>query len=239
MENSDKPRIGVILSGCGVYDGSEIHEATLTLLELERRAVATVCIAPNIDQYHVINHIDGVVTSETRNVLVESARIARGKVVDIATVDAGSLDALVIPGGFGAAKNLSTWAFDGPDATIQPDVGRLILAMVRAGKPVAGFCMGPVVIAKALENSDIHAHLTVGTTEESSPYNIAEINEGLERIGAHTHLNSIREITIDTSNNIVSAPCYMMDATIAEVYDNIKSAISALVTMLEPETVNV
>lgn len=239
MDKSAKPLIGVLLSGCGVFDGSEIHEATLTLLELQRKHATAICIAPNINQHHVINHLDGAETHETRNVLVESARIARGNVVDVGSVDVSSFDALVIPGGFGAAKNLTTWAIDGPDSTIQPDVAKLILDMVRAGKPVAGFCMGPVVIAKALENSDIHPHLTVGTTDEASPYDIAAIHQGMEQIGAHTHLNSIREITVDASNNIVSAPCYMMEATIAEVHDNIKSAIHALLAMLEPEIVNV
>ncbi|MBI2794380.1 MAG: isoprenoid biosynthesis glyoxalase ElbB [Ignavibacteria bacterium] len=238
MEKSAKPLIGVLLSGCGVYDGSEIHEATLTLLELQRMHTTVMCIAPNINQYHVVNHLDGSETHETRNVLVESARIARGSIVDVASVDVNTIDALVIPGGFGAAKNLTSWAFDGPDSTIQHDVGKLILDMVRAGKPVAAFCMGPVVVAKALEHSDIHPHLTVGTTEEASPYDIGAIHQAMEQIGAHTHLNSIREITVDASNNIVSAPCYMMEATIEEVHDNIKSAVHALLTMLEPETVD-
>jgi len=169
-------RIGVLLSGCGVYDGSEIHESVFTLLAIDQLGGKAICMAPNAEQHHVVNHITGNEMPEKRNVLIEAARIARGDIRDLTEVTAAELDALVIPGGFGAAKNLTTWAFNGPDGTINKEVKRIINEVHSAGKPLVGLCMGPTVIAKALENSSTKAHLTVGTTTEASPYEIAAIS---------------------------------------------------------------
>ncbi len=233
MSLASAPRIGVLLSGSGVYDGTEIQEGVFTLLEIARHGGQAVCLAPNAPQHHVVDHLSGAETTETRNCLVEAARIARGQISDVAMVHAADLDALVMPGGFGAAKNLTTWAFSGPDGNIRHDVGTLIADMVRAGKPVVGLCMAPVVIAKALQGTEYQAHLTVGTTEEPSPYDIAEISKGMDQTGARSHMNSVREITIDATNNIITAPCYMMEASITEVADNVSQAITALFAMLE------
>ena len=100
----------VILSGCGVYDGAEIHESVLTLLALARHGASVTIAAPNKDQMHVINHATGDVMSESRNVMVEAARIARGQITDLSEIQSGDYDAVFIPGGFGAAKNLCTFA---------------------------------------------------------------------------------------------------------------------------------
>jgi enhancing lycopene biosynthesis protein 2 len=162
---------------------------------------------------------------ETRNVLVESARIARGMVKPIAELSIDDIDALVIPGGFGAAKNLNRWAFEGPDGAIDPEVQRLIGQMVMANKPVCGLCMGPTVIAKALENTGIHAELTVGTTAEPSPYDIAAISGGMQRLGAQPEMRTVRQLAVDARHKIVTAPCYMMEASISEVYANVKAAV--------------
>lgn len=223
-----KKKIAVILSGSGVYDGSEIHEATLTLLALDKAGAEYVCLAPNIDQHHVVNHLTGDEMNETRNVLVEAARIARGNIKDIAEVSADEFDGLAIPGGFGAAKNLTKWAFSGPDGEINADVKRLINEFVLANKPVAAMCMGPTVVAKALEQSGIKSTLTVGTTEAPSPYDIAAVSGGMEKAGAVAQMVTVDNVVIDTRNKIVTAPCYMMEASIAEMNVGIEKAVDQL-----------
>ncbi len=224
-------KIGVLLSGCGVYDGSEIHEAVFTLLAIDENKAEAVCFAPDIEQHHVINHQNGEEMEDRRNVLIESARIARGNIGSLAGITSEDIDALVIPGGFGAAKNLSKWAFEGPDGDILPDVKRIINEMVAKGKPVAGLCMGPTVIAKALEDSGIKASLTVGTTEAPSSYEIEGISAGMEKAGATAVMKTVEEIEVDLVNRIVSAPCYMMDATVTQIRNNIKDAIDKLVQL--------
>lgn len=228
-------KIGVLLSGNGVYDGSEIHESVFTLLAIDENRGEAVCFAPNIDQHHVVNHTSGEEMQETRNVLVEAARIARGAISDLAEISADGLDALVIPGGFGAAKNLTKWAFSGPDGDINDDVKRIINEFAEAKKPIVGLCMGPTVIAKALEDAGLKQHLTVGTTEEASPYEIDAISAGMEKVGAVAEMKTIREIAVDSDNRIVTAPCYMMEGSITDIRNNIKQAIDQLFEMLEEE----
>ena len=225
-------KIGVLLAGSGVYDGSEIQEAVFTLLAIEECGAQAVCIAPNKEQMHVLNHLTGEEMAEKRNVMIESARIARGAVGDLAAAKSDDFDALVIPGGFGAAKNLNQWAVNGPDGEIDEDVKRLIIEMVKAEKPIAGLCMGPTVIAKALEGEDINASLTVGTTEEPSPYDIQGISEGMASIGAMPSMASVEEVIVDHTNKIVTAPCYMMEASIKDVRENIAMAIIELVNLV-------
>ncbi len=145
------PKVGVVLSGCGVYDGTEVHESVITLLALNRAGAEVQCMAPDMDQLHVINHLTGEeATGETRNVLVEAARIARGDIVDIATVKGGDLDALIFPGGFGAAKNLCDFAVKGADCSVNPEVLRLTKEMVSAKKPVGVICIAPALMAKVM-----------------------------------------------------------------------------------------
>lgn len=226
-------KIGVILSGSGVYDGSEIHEAVFTLLAIREQNADAVCYAPDIEQYHVVNHLNGEEMNEKRNVLIESARIARGDIKSLSEFSAPELDALILPGGFGAAKNLTEWAFKGPDGKINSDVRRAIVEMVQKGKPVGGLCMGPTVIAKALEEIDIQPQLTVGTTDAPSPYDIAAVSQGMEKTGALPVMKTNKEISVDEKNKIVTAPCYMMEADILQVRENIKDAVEALVRLAE------
>lgn len=228
-------KIGVLLAGSGVYDGSEIQEAVFTLLAIDECGAEAVCIAPNEEQFHVVNHLTGEELAEKRNVLVESARIARGAVTDLAKVSVDDFDALVVPGGFGAAKNLNQWAISGAEGAINADVKRLILNMVKAGKPIAGLCMGPTVIAKALEGEDINASLTVGSTEAPSPYDIEGISNGMNDIGAMVTMATIEEVIVDHTNKIVTAPCYMMEASVREVRENIAMAIVELVALVQEE----
>jgi len=226
-------KIGVLLAGCGVYDGSEIHEAVFTLLAIDELGAEAVCMAPDVEQHHVVNHLTGDEMDENRNVLTESARIARGKVQALGEVKLNELDALVIPGGFGAAKNLNKWAFSGPDGDILPEVTDAIRTFIDNKKPIAGLCMGPTVIAKALEGSGIKATLTVGSTAAASPYDIAGISSGMESIGATASMRTLQEVEVDGKNLIVTAPCYMMEGSISEIRNNIKQAIDELVALIK------
>jgi enhancing lycopene biosynthesis protein 2 len=225
-------KIGVIFSGSGVFDGTEIHEGVFTLLSIKKAGAEAVCFAPDIEQHHVINHITGEEMKEKRNVLIESARIARGEIQSLDEFSAADIDALILPGGFGAAKNLTQWAFSGPDGGINPQVKEAILSMVKAGKPVAGLCMGPTVIAKALEGTGISASLTVGTTEEASPYEIDAISQGMEKAGAQAVMKNIYEVAVDEKNKIITAPCYMMEADILQVRNNVQKAVNELVKLV-------
>jgi enhancing lycopene biosynthesis protein 2 len=220
--------IGVLLSGNGVYDGAEIQEAVLTLLAIDEMGWNAVCISVDKPQHHVINHLTGEVMDESRNMLVEAARIARGQVIRIDEISPADIDALIIPGGFGSAKNFTSWAFDGPAGTILPEVKLLLVNLVNVGKPIVALCVSPVVIAKAFEGSTIHPTLSLGSSSEPSPYDIHGFNAGLEQTGAVTEERTIREVLIDPVNRIICAPCYMMNARITEIYANINQAMMAL-----------
>ena len=214
-------KIGVILSGCGVMDGSEIHEATLTLLAISRLGAETVCMAPNVDQVHVINHLTGQEIKEKRNVLVESARIARGKIRDIKTVKADEVDALVLPGGYGAAKNLCTFAFDGADCKVNPEVARLVKEVHRAGKPIGAICISPALLAKIFEKSGMQ--LTVGHEKETA--------DQIRKMG-NVHIDcSVRETVIDKKNKIVTTPAYMLAQNIAEAAAGIEKLVGEVMGM--------
>lgn len=224
-------KIGILLSGCGVYDGVEIQESVLTMLAVEEAGAEYVCIGVNQNQHHVINHLNGEEMSESRNMLVEAARITRGEIVDIENIIVNDLDALIIPGGFGSAKSLTSWAYDGPGGKIIPSVKKLILDFYHFNKVIVGLCVSPVVLAKAFEDTDINPIMTIGSTNEPSPYNIQEFSNGLMKTGVQIEMKSITELMIDEKNKIISAPCYMMDATIVEIRNNIKHAVDAMLSL--------
>jgi enhancing lycopene biosynthesis protein 2 len=226
-------KIGVLLSGAGVYDGAEIHEAVLTLLEIESLGYEAVCIGIDAPQHHVINHLNGQEQAQTRNMLEEAARIARGQIREISTVVPADLDALVIPGGFGSAKNFSSWAFEGPNGQIRPDVKLLLVNMYNVGKPIVALCVSPVLLALAFEDMAIGQQLTIGSTSAPSPYNISDFQEGLQAKGAQTPECSIQEICIDASNRIITAPCYMLEASLPALQQNIRQAMAALKQLIE------
>lgn len=221
-------KIGILLSGCGVYDGAEIQESVLAMLAVKEIGADYLCIGVDAPQHHVINHTNGQEMPESRNMLVEAARIARGEIQNINAVTPADLDALIIPGGFGSAKNFTKWAFEGPDGAILPEVKLLLVNMINVGKPIAALCVSPVVLAKALEGSSIHASMTIGSDKETSPYSIPDFAAGLKKTGVEPVMKTIREIQIDTNNKIITAPCYMMDATIVEIRENIRQAVEAL-----------
>jgi len=199
-------KFAVVLSGCGVFDGAEIHEATLTLLAIAQAGATYEIFAPDIDQHHVINHYTHKEMAEKRNVLVESARIARGRISPLSKFDARHFDAIIFPGGFGAAKNLSTVAFDGPEAKVNPDVEAAVKAMHRAGKPIGALCIAPAVIAKILGGVEV----TIG----NDPGTIGAIRKMGGKHVETTH----GEVVADKKNKIFSTPCYMLDATIVDIY---------------------
>jgi enhancing lycopene biosynthesis protein 2 len=221
-------KIGILLSGCGVYDGAEIQESIFAMTAIAEMGWEYVPIAIDKNQFHVVNHLTGEVMDEKRNMMVEAARITRGTVREISTVVPAELDALVIPGGFGSAKNFTTWAFDGSESSILPEVKLLLVNLVNVGKPIVALCVSPVVVAKALEDSMLHAKLTLGTSKAKSPYSISDFHAGVEAVGAVSTEKSIHEVEVDYELKIITAPCYMMDATILEIRDNIKQAITAL-----------
>jgi len=221
-------KIGILLSGCGVYDGAEIQEAVLSMLAVQEIGAEYICISVDAPQHHVINHATGEEMPETRNMLVEAARIARGDIHNINTIAPADIDALIIPGGFGSAKNFTKWAFEGPDGAILPEVKLLLVNLVNVGKPIAALCVSPVVLAKAFEGSAIHANMTIGSDKEGSPYSIPDFSAGLAKTGVELVMKTVREIQIDTANKLVTAPCYMMDATILEIRNNIRQAVEAL-----------
>lgn len=226
-------KIGILLSGCGVYDGSEIQEAVLAMLAVKEAGHEYVCISVDAPQHHVINHLTGEEMAESRNMMVESARIARGDLKAIGTVHPADIDAVILPGGFGAAKNFTKWAFEGPDAEILPEVKLFLVNMTNVGKPICALCVSPVVVAKAMEGSSIHPQLTLGTSHEKSPYDIEAFHQGIEKTGAEFAEKGILELNIDKVNRIVSAPCYMLDTDILAVRNNIKAAVEATIALCD------
>ena len=217
-----KNQVAVVLSGCGVFDGAEIHESVLSLLELERQGAEYQCFAPDISQHHVIDHLTGNEMDESRSVLVESARIARGNIKALSEFDAGDFDALMLPGGFGAAKNLSTLAFDGPNCSVNADLKNAVNAMIDAGKPIGALCITPAVLAKILEGKA--AELTIG----SDPGTISAI----EAMGGHHQVTTHGEVVVDEQLKLVTSPCYMLDASISQIADGARNTVSALLKLI-------
>jgi enhancing lycopene biosynthesis protein 2 len=201
-------------------------------LALDQKGIAYQCAAPNENQYHVINHTNGEEMEPSRNILIESARIARGDIKDLSTVKMEDYLGLVLPGGFGAAKNLSHWAFDGPGGKVNSETARVIREAHALGLPIAAFCMSPVVLSKAFEKSGVNPELTVGTNSENSPYEIEAISNGMESLGAKATMATVRDVVVDSENKIVTTPCYMMEAGIAEVHNGIQKAINEFASLL-------
>jgi enhancing lycopene biosynthesis protein 2 len=209
-------KFAVVLAGCGVFDGAEIHEAVLTLLAIAQQGASYDIFAPDVNQYHVINHLTHKEMPEKRNVLVESARIARGKIRPLSQFSASEYDALIFPGGFGAAKNLATIAFDGANAKVNPDVEAAVKAMHRAGKPIGALCIAPAVIAKIVSGIEV----TIG----DDPGTI----DAIRKMGG-THIETTHgEVVVDKKNKIFSTPCYMLDATIVDIYQGATNIINEI-----------
>lgn len=215
----------VILSGCGSRDGSEIHEATLLLLAISQQDAKYQCFAPNINQFHVVNHLTGEVMNEKRNVLIESARIARGNIKPLSELKIEDFDALVLPGGYGAAKNLSTYAFVGANMTVLPEVEKIIRDMNIAQKPIGAMCIAPTIIAKVIKG----VSLTIGTDQ-----NTADV---ITSLGSYQIPTENGDVVIDKEHKIYSTPCYMLDASIADIYDCAYNMVEAIIAHLDGKEV--
>ncbi|HWH87245.1 MAG TPA: isoprenoid biosynthesis glyoxalase ElbB [Pseudomonas sp.] len=213
-------KVAVILSGSGVYDGAEIQESVITLLRLDQRGAQVQCFAPNIAQLHVINHLTGEEMPESRNVLVESARIARGNVKDLRDADVEDFDALIVPGGFGAAKNLSNFAIEGASCTVQPEVLALAEAFAEAGKPVGLICISPALAAKIYGPG---VTCTIG--------NDADTAAAMNKMGATHEECAVTEIVEDKARKLVTTPAYMLAQTISEAASGINKLVDRVLEL--------
>lgn len=213
-------KIAVILSGCGVYDGTEIHEAVLTLLAIQKNGAEYEIFAPDIEQHHVINHFTGDTMKESRNVLYESARIARGKIKSIKQFTAKDFDALVFPGGFGAAKNLSDFAFRGDQCTVNSEVAEAVKAMHRLGKPIGAMCIAPVILARVLGDVEV----TIGQDLQTA--------QAIEVMGATHKTTHKSDVVVDLRNNIFTTPCYMLDCSITEIAAGTDNLIKSILSVI-------
>jgi enhancing lycopene biosynthesis protein 2 len=218
--NMETKRFAVFLAGCGVYDGSEIHEAVCVLLAIDQLEAKYQCFAPDINQYHVINHLTGEVVKETRSVLVESARIARGEVKAMSLFDPSVFDAVVIPGGFGVAKNLCTFAIDGPDCEVNKDTETAVNRAHNAELPIGALCIAPALMAKILQKGKI----TIGNDSGTA--------NAVESLGAKHIVSSGYETVIDKENKIVTSPCYMLDSPISVISHGAANVVKALIELM-------
>jgi enhancing lycopene biosynthesis protein 2 len=212
-------RVGVVLAGCGYLDGAEIQEAVCTLLALDARKARLIAMAPDVEQMHVVDHVRSApVEGARRNVLSESSRLVRGQIVDLASVRAAELDALVFPGGFGAAKNLCSFAVDGKAMTVLPQVERLIREVRAAGKPMGFICISPVIAARVLGSEGVT--VTVGNDRDTA--------EAINSWGAKHVDRRVDDIAVDEKLKVVSTPAYMLGPWIADVNAGIDRLVQAV-----------
>ena len=212
--------VAVILSGSGVFDGAEIHESVITLLALSRGGATYRCAAPDKAQMHVVNHLTGqVADGESRNVLVESARIARGEITPLSEISAADFDAVFMPGGFGAAKNLSNFAVKGPDGEADPELVRVLKDFRAAGKPIGAVCISPAVLVQALGEGEV----TIGSDDGTAA--------AIQAMGGEHAACPVTEMHVDRERRLVTAPAYMVDATIADVATGIEKAVGAVLEL--------
>jgi len=210
-------KFAVVLAGCGVYDGAEIHEATLCLLAIVRNGAEYQCFAPDVEQYHVVNHLTGEVVNEKRNVLVESARIARGNVKNLKEFKASDYDAIILPGGFGVAKNLSTFAFKGADCEVNEELQTAIQEMLAAKKPIGAMCIAPAVVAKIIGNK---VEVTIGQDSGTAA--------AVEACGAVHKLADNEEVVCDLRYKVFSTPCYMLNASIVQIAEGANNIVKTM-----------
>ncbi len=209
-------KFAIILSGCGVYDGAEIHEAVMTMYAVMKNGAEYDIFAPDIAQHHVVNHLTGDEMAETRNVLVESARIARGNIQPLTELDMRDFDALIFPGGFGAAKNLCTFAFKSENCDVNPQVSKVIRDAVSLRKPIGALCISPVILAKVLGDVNITIGDEAGTAA------------AVEKMGAKHSVTSHGQVVIDSKYKLFTTPCYMLDANVLQIAEGADSIVKAM-----------
>lgn len=216
---ADTKKFAVILSGCGNKDGAEIHESVMTLWAIHKHGAEYQCFAPDIPQHHVLNFITGAEMNEKRNVLAESARIARGNIRDLKTYNAEEYDGLIMPGGLGVAKNLSTYAFDGPDCSVNEDVIRAVRETAALKKPIGALCIAPAIVAKILGD----VLVTIGQDSGTAA--------AISRMGARHEQTTHGEITIDREHRVVTTPCYMLDARVDQIGEGAEKLVKAVIEL--------
>ena len=214
-------KIAVILGGCGTKDGSEINETVTLLLALDQHGVKYQCFAPDRNQYQVINHVTGDVVNEERNMMVEAARIVRGEILPLTEFKADDFDGLAIPGGAGIANNLFTYFIDGMNMTVLPEVREAIVSVNKQNKPIAAMCIAPVLLANVLDDITI----TLGSSDCRPAKDILEM-------GAHHQETKNGEVTSDLENKIFTTPCFMLDATLKDIYNGAYNMVEAFVKAL-------
>ena len=204
-------KVALILSGCGVYDGSEIHEACAALLALKRLGAEVVACAPTGPQMHVINHLKGEPDAvPDRDMLEESARLVRGEIIPLDKIDPLTVDAVLLPGGFGAAKNLCNFAVEGANCTVHPQVESFLREAHTVGKPIGAMCIAPVILARIF-GKELGPRLTIG----NDPTTAAAVQD----MGA-VHVDcAASESVVDEANKMVTTPAYMLAQDIQVVFD--------------------
>ncbi|XP_029968230.1 glutamine amidotransferase-like class 1 domain-containing protein 3A, mitochondrial [Salarias fasciatus] len=220
-------RVAVVLAGCGVYDGSEIHEASAVLVHLSRGGARVNMFAPNIDQMHVVNHLKGEPSEEKRNVLVESARLARGNIQDLSKLSVKEHDAVIFPGGFGAAKNLCTWAVQGKDCSVNEEVKAVLQAFHGEGKPIGLCCISPVLAAKVFPGCEV----TVGVENDEKCPGTADTAAAINQLGCKHVSKSVGESHVDQKNKLVTTAAFMCEAPIHEIFDGIGSMVQGVLKL--------
>lgn len=213
-------KFAVVLSGCGVYDGAEIHEAVLTLLAIKKQGADYTIFAPDIPQHHVINHTSGDEMPEKRNVLIESARIARGNIQELKNYNPSDFDAIIFPGGFGVAKNLCDFALKGADCSINEDVANVIQKTIDHDKPVGALCISPALIAKVIGDAELTVGQDAGTIEQ------------LEKLGARHKNTGHGEVVVDEKYKIFTTPCYMLDADITDIDEGASNIVKEMLKVM-------
>ena len=211
-----KKKIAIIIGGCGHRDGSEIHETTMTMLAVEEHGATYQMFAPNRNQYHVLNHLDGTEMHEQRNMLVEAARIARGNILPLENFDVNQFDAVIFPGGFGVAKNFFNYAFKGMDCEVNEQIAHIIQSVHQAEKPIGALCISPVLMAKILGNITV----TIGQDAKTA--------RDIEQMGATNVNTSNGDVVTDKKNKIFSTPCYMLDANLVDIHEDAYNLVEAM-----------
>ncbi len=215
-------KVAVLLSGCGVFDGAEIHESVLVLLALDRANAQVICTAPDVAQHHVINHLTRQpAAGEQRNVLVESARIARGNIVPLSQFKPSEVDAIIVPGGFGAAKNLCNFAMLGEDFSVNPAVAKVLQEAHRLGKALGFVCIAPVIAARLFGGEQLE--YTIGTDAGTA--------KTLQGTNAR-HVNcTVHNVVVDRRLKLASTPAYMLAGRITEAEAGINKLVQAVLEM--------
>ena len=219
------PEVGVVLSGCGAQDGAEIHESVITLLALDRIGANVTIMAPDMNQFHVINHLDSGIMNTSRNILIESARIARGNIIDVATKTGDEFDALIFPGGTGMAKNIFDYAMTGSECNVIRDVQKLVMEMLDYGKPLGAICIAPVMVAKVLQEMGRSGIVTGGFNKQ--------ITADIEAMGIKTEAAKAGDIVVDEENKIVTTPAYVEAQSIKEVAEGIEKLVIKVIGLID------